>query len=398
MQHMSELAVRASGVDTALFTVSGEVPDDLALRLDQLKTTAQVAEDDVPTPLTFAGQTLYIKPHGSQRHWRWIVHCPALHVNLGRGKYNRVIALARLSSAFLWEQGFDVALLLLYAFIYDLVGREFSMQVSELHLCADLEGWELTIEDASRFVTRSHNFTPRLLGEEEEAGHAEQGEGVDGAYVYPAVDARMGGRRCRGFDFSRGAAHSCCLYDKTAEIVRSRKDWMQLVWQQQGWAGERVFRVEFRYKRECLREMGVDDAMRFLEAERLASLWAYSSRDWLRHTLPAADTNKARWPVSPAWQAIQGATFDGEGTPAVRERRTQGDLRLICQMLAGCSTTAAAYLSGKLPAYDDGANFLTWFYDWMADYLAEKGLDFGAVRDGKRLRLGVVSVLNGAEQ
>ena len=30
------------------------------------------------------------------------------------------------------------------------------------------------------------------------------------------------------------------------------------------------------------------------------------------------------------------------GTPAVRERKRVGDLRLICQMLSGCSTTAAA--------------------------------------------------------
>jgi hypothetical protein len=379
-------------VDTALFTVSGEMPAEITQRLDILKAIAQATEDDVPTPFTFAGQTLYCKPHGSQRHWRWILHCPALHLNMGRGKYNHVIALARLSSAFLWEQGFDVALMLLYAFVHDLLsGAEFALQVSELHLCADIEGWELTLEDAHRFVTRCHNFTPRLMGEDEE--HEEEAACASdetGGFISPAVDARMGGRRCRGFDFSRGAAHSCCLYDKTAEIVRSRKDWMRLIWQEHGWQGSRVYRVEFRYKRECLREMGVDDALAFLEAERLASLWVYSSREWLRHTCPSPDTNKARWPVSPAWAVVQGATFDGEGVPAVRERRIQGDLRLICQMLAGCSTTAAAYLTGTLPASDDGANFLGWFDEWMQGYLEKKGVTFQQVREEKRLRLGVV--------
>ncbi len=82
--------------------------------------------------------------------------------------------------------------------------------------------------------------------------------------------------------------------------------------------------------------------------------------------------------------------------PAVRERRRAGDLKLICQMLAGCSTTAAAYLANQLPDWDDGANFLTWFYDWMAAYLQQRGHTFEEVRHGKRLRLG--AVITDAEQ
>jgi hypothetical protein len=90
---------------------------------------------------------------------------------------------------------------------------------------------------------------------------------------------------------------------------------------------------------------------------------------------------------------VQGATFDGEGMAAVRERRLQGDLRLICQMLAGCSTTAAAYLAGELPQQDDGANFLGWFDSGMQEYLQEKGITFQQVREGKQLRLGVFPTL-----
>jgi hypothetical protein len=36
----------------------------------------------------------------------------------------------------------------------------------------------------------------------------------------------------------------------------------------------------------------------------------------------------------------------------VRERKTTGDLRLICQMMAGCSSTAGALLAGTLPDWD----------------------------------------------
>jgi len=117
---------------------------------------------------------------------------------------------------------------------------------------------------------------------------------------------------------------------------------------------------------------------------------AYSSAQWLRHTLPSFDTNRGRWPPSPFWRAIQAADFFGDPTPLVRERKQQEDLALICQMLAGCSTTAAAYLAGRLPDADDGSLFLRWFYRWMGEYHHEKGLSFEGLRDGKRLRRGVV--------
>ena len=98
-------------------------------------------------------------------------------------------------------------------------------------------------------------------------------------------------RRQAGGDPRLQQRRAPCLlgvYDKTAEIGVSRKDWMQEVWTSNGWDGEdRVTRVKFRYKRECLREMGVEEAYAFLD--QLPSLWAYSTKQWLRHTIPNAD-------------------------------------------------------------------------------------------------------------
>jgi hypothetical protein len=225
------IAAIAAGVDTFIGTVEGKVPARLGCALDRLKTAAQEAEADVATPCAFVGETLFIKPHGAQRHWHWILHCPSLHLEMGRGRYNHVIGRARLSAAFLWEHGFDVALMLLYAFLYDLVGHDFKPHASEVHLCADLAGWDLTLADAGRFVTRGDSYSPRVLGEEE--AHA-------APFVYPALLPRLRGRRCRGYDFSRGAAHACCKYDKTTEIVVSRKDWMCTVWVAHGWMARRA--------------------------------------------------------------------------------------------------------------------------------------------------------------
>jgi hypothetical protein len=304
---------------------------------------------------------------------------------VGLGKLTHIVAKARLSSAFLWEHEIGVALTVLYGFLAEFLHIPFTLQVSEVHLCADVAGWELSLEAMSSFITRSRSKGVRLFPAETVVEDDE----VD--FVSPSdMRLQFAGRRLATLDFSKGAPHGCCLYDKTAEIVVSRKDWTQAVWASNGWDGEsRVTRVEFRYKRECLREMHVEEAYAFLD--QVPSLWAYSTKHWLRHTIPNGDPNRARWPVSPLWQLVQQASFFCDGTPAVRERRRVGDLTLLCQMIAGCSTSAAAFLTQVLPSQDDGTHFLIWFWDWFEGYLTEKGVSFEQIRETKAARLGVVA-------
>jgi hypothetical protein len=157
------------------------------------------------------------------------------------------------------------------------------------------------------------------------------------------------------------------------------------------WLGResRVTRVEFRYKRECLKELGVEEPYAMLD--QLAGMWAYSTMQWLRHTVPTSDTNRGRWQLSAFWQVIQAAGFCGEPVPLVRAKNRQHDLLLICQMLSGCSTTAAAYLAGHLPEHDDGTHFLIWFMEWQEQYLNERGKSFEMLYTYKRQRIGVLT-------
>jgi hypothetical protein len=367
----------ADNIDTLNLNVKlrQDFPLELAQQLDVLKVASQDAEEDLVTDYTFAGERLFIKPHGAGKQWRWILHSPSLHLDVGLGKHTQIVAKARLSAAYLWAAEIGDALIQLSAFLTTMLGSEPFLQVSEAHLCVDVAGWELALGDAAAFVTRGHRRGLRLEDEDE---------------TPPALQIHLHGRGGGTLEFSKGAAHSCCIYDKTKEITVSRKDWMQTVWTANGWDGEsRVTRVEFRYKRECLREMGVEEAYAFLD--QLPSLWAYSTKQWLRHTLPTADRNKARWPTSPLWEAVQQATFFGDGVPAVRERKTAGDLLLICQMLAGCSTTASALLANALPLHHDGTHFLIWFMNWLETYLQEKGVSYEDITEAKRLKLGVVT-------
>jgi hypothetical protein len=370
------MPIVADNIDTLILNVKlrQDFPLELAQQLDVLKETSQEAEEDLITDYAFAGERLFIKPHGAGKQWRWILHSPSLHLDVGLGKHTQIVAKARLSAAYLWATEIGEALTQVYAFLTGMLGSEPFLQVSEAHLCVDVAGWELAVGDAAAFVTRGHRRGLRLEDEDE---------------APQALQINLNGRRCGTLDFSKGAAHSCCIYDKTKEITVSRKDWMHEVWKNNGWDGEsRVTRVEFRYKRECLREMGVEEAYAFLD--QLPSLWAYSTKQWLRHTLPSTDRNKARWQTSPLWEAVQQATFFGDGVPAVRERKTAGDLLLICQMLAGCSTTASALLTNALPLQDDGTHFLIWFMNWLEGYLEQKGVSYEDITEAKRHKLGVV--------
>jgi hypothetical protein len=76
----------------------------------------------------------------------------------------------------------------------------------------------------------------------------------------------------------------------------------------------------------------------------------------------------------------------------VRERMLNGHLTLLCQMLAGCASTAAGDLTGTIPAWDDGANFVDGFSEWMNSDLAEKGSAFADLQERQRVRLEVVSL------
>jgi hypothetical protein len=371
------MPVVADNIDTLVLNVKlrQDFPLELAQQLDVLKEAGQDAEEDLVTDYTFAGERLFIKPHGAGKQWRWILHSPSLHLDVVVGKHTQIVAKARLSAAYLWATEIGDAITQVYAFLTGMLGSDPFLQVSEVHLCVDVAGWELAVGDAVAFVTRGHRRGLRLEDEDESPGE---------------LQINLNGRRCGTLDFSKGAAHSCCIYDKTKEITVSRKDWMQEVWKQNGWDGEaRVTRVEFRHKRECLREMGVEEAYAFLD--QIPSLWAYSTKQWLRHTIPTTDRNKSRWPTSPLWEAVQQATFFGDGVPAVRERKTAGDLLLICQMLAGCSTTASALLANALPPADDGTHFLIWFMNWLEGYLEQKGVTYEDITEAKRLKLGVVT-------
>jgi hypothetical protein len=125
-----------------------DFPLELAQQLNVLKEASQEAEEDLVTDYAFAGERLFIKPHGAEKQWRWILHSPSLRLDVGLGKHTQIVAKARLSAAYLWATEIGDALTQVYAFLTAMLGSEPYLQVSEAHLCVDIADWELAVGDA----------------------------------------------------------------------------------------------------------------------------------------------------------------------------------------------------------------------------------------------------------
>jgi len=366
-------------VDTLIINCKGELPETMAEQLMHWQEAAKELEEDITTDWTFGGCPLFMKPHGSGKGTRWIVHHPdTIHLAFGKGKLNGIVCKLTFRSVYLHSQDIGLCLKDMFDFMVSILGYEPKLQVSELHQCVDIAGWELTSQDTDCFVSRGSMDS---IPEEEEVSH------------YPEVKQR--GRRVKGLYFSKTAPHSCAIYNKTNEIAVHHKQWFEEVWRRNGWDGESIVtRVEFRYERECLRDMKIECPYEMLD--KLDNLWAYSSQCWLRHTIPSKDTNQTRWKVSEVWQVVQSSIWAiAEATPAVRVKKVEIDIDRTLASFTGYATSMAARLvvlheaqvvaqaagmelqgiSDGLPDYvmeEDGGGFFAWVFDPVQNYLHQR--------------------------
>jgi hypothetical protein len=122
-----------------------------------------------------------------------------------------------------------------------------------------------------------------------------------------------------GMSIGLGGVISARIYDKTLEIGVSYKYYLREIWEKQGWDTlQKVWRLEFQLKRECLKEMSIntyDDLM-----DKANGLWVYCTSDWLRLAVKDDTINRTRWKTNPMWEKIQGVRINnGKFTGILRE-------------------------------------------------------------------------------
>ncbi|MHB8425410.1 MAG: replication initiation factor [Gammaproteobacteria bacterium] len=185
-------------------------------------------------------------------------------------------------------------------------------KVSRVDLCADvatdypMDSWEV---DA--WVTRAHR-TDR---------HDVQGQ-------------------FSGWSIGSGGPLVCRLYDKTRELERKPRGYLTVLWREAGWEGTgTVWRLEFQFRREVLKELGIS---RFGELPaNLGGLWRYATTEWLRLTIPTdADQTRSRWPVHPLWERFAALAWSPSSAPLkrVRTERLPSDEYLFLSGLGGLTS------------------------------------------------------------
>ncbi len=407
------LALNVRPVDEDGTPVRCELDQDLQAELTLLKEPAQREDASIPTRWVFCREQLFIREKGAQAGFKWVLECPKLIVTVGRGVKTGLWAQARLSSEYLWWCG-DLLLAIAHVeeFLEHFFGRRIHLQPSSFDLAADCTGWDVSTCDVK------HEFVFRPTSTDELPD-------TDGLLDGPESIKRRW-ERIVGLPFGqRASAVSCLIYDKTHEIRyhAQEKGWFRDLWLAQrgedglpSWDGEApVWRVEFRFKRQALAEFGIEDVCDLLE--HVNDLWMYAAGHvdggddnlpdgWLRYVVPVHDLNRSRWPVHPAWRAIQGACVamlvrPGEPVPStsaaldlepfIRRRKREVNLQRALAAAAGYVSTIEAWR----PALDGGgsdqviepdiSDTFHFVFENVIGYLDEKERDFSQLVHKKRV-------------
>jgi hypothetical protein len=382
------------GVDTLILNVrysdskgqpiKQELDEKLVQELDYLQGEAGLIETAVATDWAFQDVLLFVEPHGAGKQWRWLLTSRLLNIAVSRGKFNDIIAQVRFSSEYLWSQAWcGDALCKVHTFLMSIFGESIHLQLSEVHLCADVVGYDFSqCNYETQFVTR-----------------VRKNEAIYGADSV-ALD-------CHHVSTLAWSLHkapiSCSIYNKTLEIKqKSGKTWFYDLWRNNGWDEEAsVWRVEFRFKREFLHQVGIEWAYDVLS--EMKRLWEYAAGcvaggddgfpdGWLRYVLPNEDSNRSRWPIHPAWVVVQHAFAEdadpGLG-PLVRERIREKNVERGIAATIGYISTLAAWLGGDYVDQDaDVSLMLHWLSEAGPEYLESKQRDFAQEVRKKQKRYG----------
>ncbi len=349
--------VLSFGPDTAYYTIRPtdrdfqpvhvELDTDLQEELNALKSKAQELDELVPSRWEFEGQTLFMRDKGGSQ-FKWIVENDKIILCVGRGKKTGVIGQVRLSSEYLQMDcagDLGLALSQVTTFLTLIYGQYITLDQSSLDLAADV----LFLDVPS--LNLKECFLSRAVLDDERPVEIEDGL-VDG----PSCIKRRW-KKLAGLSFGMHTSPvSAVIYNKTNEIRyhSPEKTWFYDLWQRRAeelgiaFTPEMVvWRVEVRFTRPAFREFP-DVSGAYDVLPHLGDLWTYAvghvgggedglPDGWLRYVIPSDDTNRARWPVHPAWEVIQRAA-DEESLPESdyerEEREKEELLQLVDEELA----------------------------------------------------------------
>lgn len=333
----SGLRVLRSCVDTLEVSFRGMVRPEVAKALRYSKARAQ--EEETPQPIKVDGVVLAVQSHGL-KPWGYVLEHEAVQVRVSLAKNVPTVSV-KLLAVGLAEYGHEGCYALAERIAVG-IGADPVATVSRLDIAVDFQGWVPTMARMEGIVCPAA-FRP----------------------VYPSI------ARPQTWQFGKGGI-VVRVYNKTAELNVSGKGWQAEVWAAcEGYdPADPVWRFEVQYRREVLRECGVElvaDAFGKLDA-----LLAYGL-GWCSLRVPDGTAHTGDWPIAPEWEVLKAATVGAAPVDRIRVGAYLARFDALIPQIAGLLVSAGAAVS----CYS-AEHVSEMVLRGVEAYLADAGRDFGA--------------------
>jgi hypothetical protein len=400
--------VLTRGIDTLhLYTLAAVETGEL----EGLQESARA--DKTPRKVVLAGVELMLQPYRLRA--ALVLKNDFFTVRVDREAVEpHPTVVVEISAHGLWSLGWRAAGEKAEALMRELAkrGQHLDTQVSRVDVCADFHGWQPTPEDRRLFSCRAKRRARFFEGEavdETPAGLNYQVRSIE-KLLQAVKGARSkrekvellqliqrgahsdtqaeydGGKHFTGFAFGFGRSVSARLYDKTREIVVSRKGWVRGIYRHDSkddfQEDETVMRLEFQLRRQALREYRVSDEGSKTDISTwstlrdvLPELWRTLTTRWLRHGSRWASKRDV---LSSQWAQLSKA-FElearSEARPRLHREAIESSLQTVVPALAGYLTSAAAQLNEVRGTVQSRAQFSAAITQVLAaahDYVQKK--------------------------
>jgi len=340
------LHIIRTAIDTLEVSFYGAISEDQERRLDSLKLAAR----DTPRSHLVGLFELMVMPSAFGR-WTWMLRHPEFQITIRRrAPKGAASASVRLTAFGLANQ--DPAMLFdMVRLTMERLGSFKVLKVSRADVCVDSQGWEPTPSEMRNIVCSA-------------AYRATHG-----------IESQV-----QTYQYGKGAV-VFRLYNKTAEIVESGKDWMRDAWRcANGFdPSEPVWRAEVQLRRAALDDLGVNHPEQVFADPR--ALLDFGLR-WAQMRVPSADATKTRWPEDPRWTRLREEVYSGI---PLKRHTIPGQLmsleRTVSQLIGAVATAGAYY---GIREYLGAAQALSFAAE--AHMMQEK-IDFAALVEEKRRRI-----------
>ena len=273
------------GIDSLYLSYQGELSLEGSTVLAKLK---KLAQSDDPRKVAQAqycvGEHIFEVSDKGSNPFAYVLKDNWFRISIAKlGNTQTPLAYVQVSSHLLTSKSVDRATNVLSSIINSLSSPSDTPNVSRVDLCVDfITDYPLDTITDIEWVTKAKEMHRHVIQ-----------------------------RYFSGWSIGSRKKMSARLYDKTLEMKKNPRPYLERLWKDAGWDGiQPVWRLEFELRRDLLREFSVvsiDDLN-----GHLAGLWEYSTYDWLRLAIPnPKDKTQSRWLTTNLWTTLQSVQWSG---------------------------------------------------------------------------------------